>query len=276
MPFERDDLRHEARQGLASTLVFWPKVDGIGNVLVSATAGQNRATFYDSRGNLISGPTNISGTTVSGVSRFDISVPAIADLQEGAYVVVTYTPDGTQHPGEAIERVHTIPFDVVLQPWGQSTVSLNDLQDRFPTIVGWLTRMAQVLDASSPPTAAVLASRFAHKAHAELYVWIRNKMRIEQSARGIAGYLRPRLIVDRLRLHPLEVELALSLIFEANVSTAAEGRDAAELADRFRKAATTRFAVIGDLEYDATEDRLPDTKLETLSRTVPARRVQGR
>lgn len=274
MTFERDSLRHEARKGIASTLVFWPKADGVGNVQVSAAS----ATVYDHAGNALAGPTALVPVLVSGVHRLDVAVPAVDELQENGSAVITYTPDGAQHPGEDIERVHTVLFDVVLQPWGDSTVSLNDLQSRFPTIIGWLKRMVDILDPNGTDglTAAELASRKAHEAHAMLYVWIRNKLRLERSTRGLMGYLRPRLIVDRLRLHPIEVELTLHTIFEGNISESAEGRDAAVLADRTLDKAKQKFAGLGDLEYDSNEDRVVDQAVESLSKSVPARRIRGR
>lgn len=252
--FEEDDRRWEVRQSIAQTLIHWPKVDGIGNVLVSAIGGENTYTVFGDRGATLQNETNVSGTTVGGISQLRLSIPAIEDLDEDLYIVIKFTPDlSTHEANDNFERVYTRPFDVVLQPWGDSQISLNDLESRVPTIRARLKRQANAQDPTNVKTPEALASEWGHLAHAELYRRIRQRVRFDVTNRGIE-YTRPRLIIDRAELHPVEVALAINMIFEGDLRD--EGDEAMTLAGKWSEKFQSMYSQLGPLTYDLDEDRV--------------------
>ena len=113
------NLRPEVRRSTATTVQWWPKVDGTGNATASATAGHNYFIVYDPAGVEVQAQTNVSPTSVTGVgSRFDLSVPSISTMGEDYRIDLFWRVSG-----ESLERLESIYFDVVREPWGPSTVS---------------------------------------------------------------------------------------------------------------------------------------------------------
>jgi hypothetical protein len=286
--FERDDARAEVRKDVAGTIAFFPKVDGLGNVTVSAATFELRKPG----GEVLQAATNAGIVTSGGISRLDLAIPAIAALGEDYFAIIRYTPDGAVHAGENFERVEQLQFDVVLQPWGPSRVSLNDLEQKVPTIRGRLARVLDALNAGGATGLTVdqVASIFAHQAHAELYRKIRNKIGIERAQVASRGssvttaaplypahlYTRPRLLVDRVALQPIEVPLTLACIYEGDIADGVDQREARAQAEHWRGRADEEFLKLADLAYDFSEDRTPDRTIEKLSGVVVARRVQAR
>jgi len=284
--FERGDARPELRKGFAGTITWWPKVDGLGNVLVSSAA----FALYKPGGEVLQASAAVTPTTVDGASRLDLAVDSIGELGEDYFAVVTFTPDATEHgAAEAFERVAQLQFDVVLQPWGDSWVSLSALEGRVPGVRARLLRQVDAYDPDGTLELTVdqLASQWAHRAHAELARRIRTKIAVERAGAAsrtfAAGplmpaeaYTRPRLIVDRLALEPVEVALALSMIFEADIAEGEGQTEAKTLADYWTERTRVLFGELGNLAYDFTEDRVADSTLDTLVRSRVTRRVRAR
>jgi hypothetical protein len=274
--FERDEKRPEVRKDVAGSIRFYPKLDGTGNVQASVTAGDNTLTVYSNAGAVLAGPTNVSPTNegTPAISRFDLAIPALASLGESYFAVLTW-----KQLGQTEERVETIPFDVVLQPWGESFISLNDLLMRVPGIVARLDRQRQRLDSTGTLTAEQLASQYGAQAHDALYKRIAARVAVDRAQSG-GVKARPRLIVNRRILQPIEAALALAFLFRADCTQGAsfDGRfseEARVLFDEWSGIADHELAAIGDLEYDRDEDRVVDDELINFGRVIMKRRVQG-
>jgi len=270
---ELDDARPEVRKDVAGTIAFYPKLDASGNVLASATAGHVHRTVYDSAGNVHAAQANVTPTTVSDTdgdySRIDLAVPAFDALEEDCYAVLVWREDG----GSA-DRVETVYFDVVLQPWGRSTISLNDLQAAVADIGDRVTRQAARLSI----TKHELASLYGARAHNELYHRLRAQ--VSEDAAGSLGdssrITRPRLILDKRALHRVEGLIAVSFVFESDMTSADPAlSDAAALYQHWGQRAHDAFRGLGPLRYDSSEDRAADSIKPSFGRTVRLTRAQG-
>jgi len=272
--FELDDARPEVRKGVASTAItHYARVDGEGLVAASSVSGECKYTIYDSNGDTLQASTNITPSAdPDGVnSKFTFSVPAIAELQEDAYIVVEW-----QKSGDSERRVNTIYFDVVLQPWGASSVAINDLLAVRPDAGQVLDQQAARIGGGL--TRESLASIYGSRAHTELYHWIRSQISAESAGRadGAATITRPRLILDKTAIHRVETILAVALVYEGDMtSTEATESDAAALFAHYSERAKDSFRALGPLRYDATEDRVVDTIKPSFGRAVRMRRLQG-
>ena len=258
---------------MAHTFAVWPKVDGVGRVLVSSAS----VTFYSPTGNVVGGPTALSPVTVSGRSRLDVEIPALSDLEEDYLALLTYTPDSATHgAAEAYQRERQVLFDVVLHPWGESELAIEDLEDLRPSIRPVLSRIVEQLDPAGTEglTAEALASRYCYRAHAELYELLRVRAAQDYPDRPL-GFIRPRLILDRRRLNPIEVHLAMALIFAGIAGYDADSGEAHELAKKYSAEAQTRLGTLDRLTYDRSEDRVADSELTGFG-AVHARRVRSR
>lgn len=263
---ERDEGPYEVQVNRAGSLRFWPKVDGIGRVTVDAGAA---ATIYDPFGNAIQSSPTVAIDAVNGASRITITVAAISQLDENYYAELTYTPAAANAP---YDYLHSVPlrFDVVRNPWGQALVGLDELAGRFPAIRSWLTQHITNLDddASLSLTVEQVASRWGSLAHAELHRRI--KATISEDVRPYA--VRPRLIIDRHALQPVETAIALRMIFEAAEDDAGAAR---ALAEDWRRIADGELAAMPPLVYDEDEDGDPDMTVQPAPRFFVTRRVQG-
>ena len=276
---EFDDLRQEVRLSTATTIIFWPKVDGSGNVTASPTSGDNTVEIRNPDGTVQTASANITPTVVASVgSRFDISIGSIGTLNEDYHAVLTWRVTST-----TFDRLEVIYFDVVREPWGPSTVSLNSMQSLVPDIGDRITRQSARLS----QTVEVRASTIAHQARIELGNWLRqavsddvtrmsNFISDQVLASQYDSYLRPRLIKDKTRLHNIEVKLAIALSYMADMrADAEEGDGLASLYDRWYKAAKESFAGMGPLKYDLDDNLTAETIISDAGKFINARRAQG-
>ena len=143
MPFfpELDDVRHEVRRGASGVVRLWPKVDGA-NVL--ADEDSVSAEAFEPGGTSLGPLTVVDGTQPEEpeegeeeVSRFTAGVNAAElELGEGYRIDFTYQVDGVEH-------VESVPFDVVLEPWGTLGASYSDILDEHAALGEWLDRQAR-------------------------------------------------------------------------------------------------------------------------------------
>ena len=225
--------------------------------------------IYDPFGNTIEASPTVTITAIGGASRLDISVSAISTLDENYYAEVTYTPASTFAPYDYLHRI-PVKFDVVRNPWGPALVGYNELVGRLPAIRSWLTQHVSNADddASLNLTVQKMASRWGSLAHAELYRRIQRA--ISDDLRPYAT--RPRLILDRSALQPVETAIALRMIFEGSEDDSDRAR---RLAEDWRKIADGELAAMPALAYDEDEDGDPDALISPAPRFFVTRRVQG-
>jgi len=270
---ELDDARPEVRKDVAGTIAFYPKLDASGNVLASATSGHVHRTVYDNAGNVHAAQANVTPTTIvdadGNYSRIDLAIPAFDLLREDCYAVLVW-----RESGGSADRVETIYFDVVLQPWGRSTISLNDLQTHVSDIGDRITRQAARLSI----TKFELASLYGARAHNELYHRLRAQ--VSEDAGAALGdsdrITRPRLILDKRALHRVEGLIATSMVFESDMTSADPSlSDAAALYQHWAQRAHDAFRGLGPLRYDSSEDRAADITKPSFGRVVRLTRAQG-
>tara|TARA_B100000945_G_scaffold233817_1_gene190124 strand:- start:1016 stop:1846 length:831 start_codon:yes stop_codon:yes gene_type:complete len=271
---ELDDARPEVRKAVSGqTIITYARIDGVGLAEASSSPGDCQATVYDSNGSIVSAATNVSPTAdPNGLnSKFVITIPSFSEFQEDAFVVLEWLA-----VGETIKRVSTIYFDVVLQPWGPSSVSVNDLLQVRPdiglVIDQQATRIGGGLDREK------LASIYGSRAHTELYHWVRSQISADASSRvdDFASITRPNLIIDKSAIHRIETLLALALVYEGDMTSpdSAES-DAAGLHMHYKERARSAFMGLGPMRYDSNSDRVVDVVKPSFGRAIRLRRVQG-
>lgn len=277
---ELDDLPRELRKDVAGTLRFFPKVNGI-NVAAHATATNHSFTVHKPDGTQIEAISSVSPTTVSTYSRLDLPVSAISELDEGYQVRLSWQ----DLSGSAYFEV--LAFDVVLWPFDQPLVSLNDLIDERPEILEVLQRLGIRRGLSSGIEAEEYAAVIAARAHLELYTLIRNQILSDRNEEGTyvsaprTGHrrtraARPNLILNRQALRRVELQLALAKAYEADMGSPDSEEDSSALLHaHYRAAADRAWGSVGPLQYDSVEDLTPDEEITHLSRTVRLRRVQA-
>ena len=256
---ELDELRKEVRKSVATTLSVWPKVAGTGNV---ATTGTPTFEVYDPDGTLVQSSTSCTATSVGSITRLDCAVSAITTLGEDYQLRVTWIANG-----ESLARLDIAFFDVVLWPFGQPSVSLNDLLELRPEIGDVLSRHATLLSSTSE----ALAATHAVRARAELDQMLRNQVTSD-------GQTRPHLVLSRDRLIPVERYLALASVYEADANNPAEGVDESSALYRHYRAESDRaWRQMGPLKYETegAEDLVPDAVATAIGRSIRLRRVQG-
>lgn len=275
---ELDRLRREVRRNTATTLTFWPKLDATGNITASATASDNTFEVFDPGGVSIQASGNITVATVTDVgSRFDISIPSIDALREDYYVRMRY-----RQTGVATVYQETIYFDVVTEPWGPSQVSLNNLQDLVPTIGERINRQALAVSR----TREQHASQLAFQARIQLDEWLRTKVGEDASTAGesiytsgvvpLGRYIRPRLILNKERLHTIETKLTIAFVFRGDMQRDIDSEEqGANLFEYWLKDAETSFRGMGPLKYDWSDDLVVDEVKEDVGRVQHVRRVQA-
>lgn len=261
---ENDDLRRELRKGQPGTFVYWPKVLGEN---VGATAAS--ATVYSPGGAQIEVPsTSIVGNKIS------IPVSAIEDLDEDYRVEVSFTY-------AAVDYFDVFFFDVVLFPWGQPSVSLNDILEERPDARYTLERQGKRLGLGTGTEAEEMAGIYAVRARVELDALIRDQ--ISRDAASYLGsnlstarqYTRPYLILNRERLNRVERKLALKLMYAGEMTAPDSAEEAASLYSFYEEAANNAWRGVGPLKYDNSEDLTPDSDLADLGKVGILRRVQG-
>jgi len=274
---ELDSLRQELRQSVTGTIVHWPKVNGA-NVVGSAVAGEVTFQVYDSSGTSIQGPTNLTPTTVGDVSRFDVSVSAIATLDEDYSVKILWIESGG-----STTYIDMVYFDVVLYPFGPPSVSLNDMLEERPDVQETLDRHGQLLGYTAGDTAKeTMAAIYAVRARVEMDAMLRAQVALDQANANASPaihpatqsrYTRPNLILNRERLNRLERKLAMKLVYEGDMAQL-EG-ESMFLYEHYKSAAESAWRGIGPLKYDAAEDLVVDSTLEDVGRVVYQTRAQG-
>lgn len=274
---ELDMLRQEARLSTAATIVLWPRVDGA-NVQVSPTAGHCTFEVFDPGGTSIQGPTNIDGTLVDDVDRFDIAVNAIATLDEDYYVDVIWRETGT-----TIVRRDVVYFDVVRYPFGSPLVSLNHMLEERPDVGEILDRHGQILGYAAGDVARETAAAiYATKAHGELDAMIRGQVAVDASSDATvieawpiaSKRTRPNLVLNRERLRRVEIKIAMREIFAAD-SRGTGDEDGSWLYRHYRDEVQRAWSGVGPMKYDSDEDLAVDTVITDIGRVVSQRRVQG-
>lgn len=273
---ELDDLRLEVRKSVATTLSFWPKVSGSGNVYVSATP---TFTVYDPDGASVQASSNASLTQINTneYTRIDCAVPAIGTLGEDYRIDILWVDDAT-----STARRDQVYFDCVLYPYGPPSVSLNDLLEERPDAAEILARHGALLGFSASTAQAQMASIYAVRARVELDALIRDQVRQDSQSEsytstGISAdhYTRPNLILNRERLNRVERKLAMRQLFAADMSSP-EGEDESAALFRFYADESDKaWRGIGPLKYDSSEDLVPDETVTDLGRVRALRRVQA-
>lgn len=259
---ELDDLPWEVRRNTATTLYLWPKIDGR-NVVVSATAAHNYYEVYDPSGNAVQGATNATVSTVSGVSRLALSIPAIAALDE-RYQVRCYW----RETGSSVEQMDVRLFDVVLYPFGGPAVSLNDMLEQRADVRQRLNEMGQRLgyatgDQAQEYAAAICAVSGRIALEARVRDAVVQDARIHGESKApvaatAARYTRPALVLDRARLKRVELYEALAHLYRSMALQPEDGTDPAAAAYRlYRDMAGVAWGQVGPLAYDAGETLQP-------------------
>jgi len=275
---ELDSLRQELRLDTAGTIVFWPKLNGA-NVAVSAVGGECYFQIYDASGTSIQAQTNIDGTLVGDVDRFDIPADAISTLDEDYRADIFWTVAS----GSVVYR-DAVFFDVVRYPYGPPSVSLNDLLEERPDVGEVLDRHGQLLGYTAGDTAKETAAAiYAVRARVEIDALVRTQVTADAavgSARAPVHpttgsvYTRPNLILNRERLNRVERKLAMRLVYEGD-QTGGEDDEGNWLFLHYKRAAEYAWASVGPLKYDQSEDMVPDTVKDDIGRSVVQRRVQA-
>jgi hypothetical protein len=277
---ELDELRREVRKDVATTLKFWPKIDGA-NVIAEDTGSVNVFTVYDSNGAVLQASTAATVTDIGSPDEYSyltLSIPAISTLQEDCTVQITWYQDTI-----ATAHFDVISFDVVLYPLGGPSVSLNDLLEERPDCGEVLDRLGVLLgyttgDAAKKGMAAVVA----YRGLIELDGKIRNAVAKSQNSdvpsytstltSGTPIYTRPYLILNRERLNAVERKCALKALYAADMSEPEGDDESAALYRFYAQEAETAWRGVGPLKYDSVEDLVPDTELTGLNRCVSLRR----
>ena len=277
---EFDELPWEARKDKATTFRYWPKVDGI-NVTASSVSGEVSFTVHQPDGSQIQGSSNVSPTAVGKYSRLDLAVSAIATLDEGYTVRLTW-----RQAGGAEEYFDVVPFDVVLHPFGQPQVSLNELQDLRPGIGDALDRFGQDYEyASGEQARKRAASVCAYNACLALNARIRaavisgNVGGVSETSAGSARRDRrgrPHLVINRKQLLPIERLEAAAHLYRGLAPDPEEGEDPmSALYRHFAGEAEKEWQRLGPIPYDFNEDLTADQVVEDIASVVYMRRRQA-
>lgn len=238
---ELDDRRQEVRRGYAANVIrCWPKAAGAGNVAVTAPS----ATILDPDGESL-GAASVTNTTVGAVSRLDLTIDATSyELRENYAAVITWTYGGLAH-------VTTLRFDSVLEPWDGSDVSLNDLVDEVADIGELLTGQIAA-KGDTGRTIEQEASLLGVRACTDVKGWIRSQIEAK-------GRIYPRLILQRDELRAVVAAQAIARAYRAQGGGA--DSPARQLYQDWTGEAQSRLRALGELDYDADEDRVADAQI---------------
>ena len=280
---ELDELPWEAREGVPITFRYWPKVDGR-NVLASSVAGEVTFSVFKPDGVQVQGPTTVTPATVSitsrNISRFDLPVAGLADRGEGYQVRLTFREDG-----QTFDHFDARTFDVVLWPFDQPRVSLNDMLEERSDLGPTLDRIGQRLNFVAGDDAQErAASVIAIRARWDLYSMVRDAIRqdakaaseVNAPATQASRRTRPNLILRREPLYRVERFLAMKNVYLSIAKDPEDGdREADTLYRLYRDQAARAWQMVGSLEYDADEDLVGEELVEDPGRVTFHTRVQG-
>lgn len=269
---ELDDLRREIRLGESSTVTFWPKIAGTGNVAIDA--GTGTFTVHQPDGTQIQSSTAITESDQGGYDSLPCVVSAINTLDEGYQIRVTYDVNSVTYRD-------IILADIVQWPYsygGHGSISLNDLLEERPDIERVLDRHA-IKFASA--TTEVAASIYGYRARVHSDMLIRQRIRLDsttapdaESAGSLSGsrFTRPALILNRGQFNMFERYIALMLIFEADAKDPEEGTSESDALYRhYLKRSSDTLSML-HTEYDSGEDLEVDTVLTDAGRVATLRR----
>jgi hypothetical protein len=258
--FRNDFQSVEIKRSAGGTIQLWPSVDGVGPVQVTAAV----CAVKQVNQTLLNPTVTITDAVSAGVtgSQLQVTIPA------GLPYTYTYNPlndyraefEWTWSGGIGYT---TVPFDVVYQPWGNSTVQLDDLVSVSLAASGVLGTMADQLEV---PITQV-ASQFAAQAHSTIDDWLREKATADGEVRG-------RAILEKARIHRVETQLALALMWRS-VMKGDPNDNATRLHEVHMADARASFNALGNLRYDANEDGAIDSVITSLGRSIRLRRTRG-
>jgi hypothetical protein len=288
---EFDELPWEVRQSTATTLRYWPKVDGA-NCIASAVAGEVTFQVMDSSGTEVQAATNatpikatgpLAGRTASNSHTYiPIAIPSIATLGEHLTVRILW-----QQSGQSVVYRDIRQFDVVMNPFGQPQASLSDLIAVRNGIAAVLDRMGQTLGYASGTEAQEGAAamctyhgRLAVSNRIRAQVVTDRSTAVSENRAPVLGYetvyARPALTVDRNQLLMVERYEALAHLYRAIAPAPDDGEDPGSgLYRHFRDAASSAWLQMPPITYDGAEDLVPDSSLANMGRVTRMRRVQG-
>lgn len=245
MPFaaELDDRRQEVRyRSDVGGVLLWPKLDGA-NIAVTAIPAPT-GYVYKPDGTL-SHQVNVTNATVSSVTRLTGQPVALAfnlELGENYRLEFSYTYSGAAY-------VESVPFDVMIEPWGSVGISLNDLVDEWADLGQILERQAELQEATR--TAEQQAQILALRATQAVRSMVKKKVESE-------GQLFPTYIFNKDELRPTVVAVA---IYRACVAQGLTSESLVELARFWREEADRRFASMPALKFATGAVAVPDSEL---------------
>ncbi len=245
MPYQQelDDVRFEIRGGGTGVVRFWPKVDGI-TVEVEETPAAT-FTIYSPDGSAVQGATEVTATSVDGISRLEAPINAgTLELGEGYRLDWEWTYDGIRYQ----ESQH---FDVVIEPLGSIGASLNDLVSEQSDIASMLSRQAQLQ--RDGRTDEEQAQVLLHLATKDIRVMLKRKVAAE-------GAAWPMYIADREDLRSVVVAGAL---YRAMVAQGSPTEALRERAEFWRTERDRRFAELPPLRFSGDSDRVPESELKS-------------
>lgn len=258
---EMDELRQEVRRGVVGELVYWPKSAGAGNVQPEASPAY---TLHRPDGTQLASGTG-AVAQVDAAYRIAVAVPGIDRLDEDYQARITWRVEG-----ESIDRLEVVAFDVVLWPFGPSSVSLNDLLEERPEVGRTLERFGRLFTPTRTPQQ--MAAVYAHRARVELDAKIRAQVERDHQTNPKAR--RPHLILNRERLNRVERKIAMALIYAAECSNPEGDTESAGLLRYYRGETDAAWASLGPMKYDASQDLVVDTVEHNATRMIRMRRVQ--
>ncbi len=267
---ELDELRQEVRKDASGTISFWPKVDGENVAVTSATAA-----VYDCDGNVLQATASLTPTDVGGVDRFDKTVNAISTLNEDYRVEFTWIYNG-------VTRVNHVYFDIVLYPFGQPSVSLNDLLEQRPDSAETLERLGLQLGYTLSDAQEKMAAILAVRARVELDAILRKQLTdywqslsTEDQFRHGSRYSRPHLILNRERLNRAERMLAMKALYESDMVDAEGVEASSSLYRLYEQKVNAAIMGLGPLKFDHDPDLKADDEQIGIGSVGRLKRVQG-
>lgn len=257
---EQDDLRPEVPSGGSTVVSVWPKRLGLNT---TADAGATY-TLHDPSGTQLSGGT-VDPTAVTlgarSVSRFDVSISGLSDLDEDYQLRLTWTDAtaGDQH-------TEIVLFDVSAAPLG-ALVSLNDLMELEPDVDEVLDRLGARL--------GYAAGQTAQEAAAAVYASLaRQTLEARLSGRASAdNEIRPAMLLDRTAVRRVERQWALAHLYSALGGSQDGEGDASDRYRHWMAGAEAAFAALR-VRYSTTAELSPSGTTEAFG-TYVIERVQA-
>ncbi|MBK6683997.1 MAG: hypothetical protein IPG45_05945 [Deltaproteobacteria bacterium] len=276
---ELDDLPVEVRRGYSKAFRFAAKLDGA-NVQV-ATSPAPTFTIHDPAGTQVgSGTATIATLGTPSVSLVSVTIPAIANLGERYSARVTWRVEGSTE-----DQLYLRQFDVVLWPFDGQVSASELLEDRIDTR-DKLDQFGQRLGyAPGEESVNAAAAVFACRGRLKLVSLIRANIAADSSARseqrasamgGRSWYgTRAALIINRDQLALVDRHLALEALYNAVAKNPLDGEEEdSKLAQFHRQMATEAWQRVR-LDYDTSEDLVPDAEVQGGNGVSFSRRVQA-